>query len=144
MIYHYQILSDGLYRYQNVKVNAVVMGSDNQLYFGDFKYANNFKDFNKEYKRVLEYCYKNNCHFIEDTGSLMATSAVINYPFESFSYGMSPTFGDNFLMWGKYKKKFLKKELNITLRFHHALIDGQHAGMFFNELQKQISNLKIK
>ena len=46
-------------------------------------------------------------------------------------------------MWGKYVKKFMHTELKITLRFHHALIDGEHAGMFFNELQNQIKKLKL-
>ena len=80
---------------------------------------------------------------VKDDGALISTSAVVNYPFESFSLELSETFWDNFLLWGKYYSKGFKKYLNITLRFHHALIDGRTAGEFFNSLQKEIDNFKI-
>lgn len=142
--FHYSIKEDGLYYYKNAKVNAVINGDDGELYYVDYKYYKHFKNFEEEYNRVNEYCSKNCVHFSEDTGALIATSAVINYPFKSFSLGLSDTFWDNFLMWGKYVNENEKAKLSITLRFHHALIDGQRAGMFFNELQKQFDEFKIK
>lgn len=141
--FHYAIKEDGLYYYKNVKTNAVIDGIDGQLYYGDYKYNEKFDDFEKEYQRVNEYCSKNCMHLQEDTGALLSTSAVIGYPFTSITLGLSDTFWDNFLMWGKYEKKLFKVKLNVTLRFHHATIDGQRAAIFFNELQKQINNLKI-
>ncbi len=141
--FHYQPKEDGLYFYKNVKVNSVVEGNDKQLYFADYKYADNFKDFFKEYKRVNEYCQKNNCSFIEDTGAMLSTSAVINFPFESFSLGITKDFTDHYFMWGKFIKKGFKVKLKVSLRFHHATIDGQRAGLLFNELQKQLNTLKV-
>jgi chloramphenicol O-acetyltransferase type A len=141
--YHYMIKEDGLYYYDDVKVNAVFKGKDNSLCYGSVKYFDNFLDFEKEYKNVREYCYEKCEHYDGDFGSMLSTSAVTNFPFESFSLSTSKTFWDHFLMWGKYTKKWFKYKLTITLRFHHALIDGEHAGMFFNELQKQINELKI-
>ena len=46
------------------------------------------------------------------------------------------------MLWGKYVKNNEKVELNMSLRFNHATIDGEHAGMFFCELQKQFDNFK--
>ena len=142
--FHYSIKEDGLYYYKNVKTNAVLIGKDNQHYYADYKYCDNFKDFEEEYKRVNEYCINNCCDYEEDSGAMLSTSAIINYPFTSFSIQNSSTFWDNFILWGKFNKSFFKVKLNLTLRFHHATIDGQASGRFFNELQKQINNLKIK
>ena len=142
--FHYSIKEDGLYYYKNVKTNAVVNGVDGQLYFADYKYFDNFNDFEKEYIRVNEYCTKNCVHFQEDTGALISTSTIIGYPFESITLDVATDFWDNFLMWGKFQKKWGKVTLNISLRFHHATIDGQRAAIFFNQLQKQINNFKIK
>jgi len=100
-------------------------------------------DFEKEYERVNKYCYENCESFREDTGSLISTSALIGYPFKSISCEVATDFWDNFLMWGKYEKHGRKVTLNISLRFHHATIDGQRAAMFYSELQKQIDNIKI-
>ena len=142
--FHYSIKEDGLYYYKNVKTNAVINGKDGQLYNASYNYFDNFGDFYKEYQRVNEYCTNNCTHHDEDTGALISTSAVIAYPFTSFNIGVSKIFWDNFMMWGKYVKKFNRVELNITLRFHHATVDGQAAAKFFNELQRQINLLKIK
>ncbi|MBR3890886.1 MAG: hypothetical protein IKJ30_02280 [Bacilli bacterium] len=141
--FHYMIKEEGLYYYDDIKVNAVFKGKDESLCYGSIKYFNNFLDFEKEYIRVRNYCYDNCSHYDEDCGAMLSTSAVTNYPFESFSLSTSKTFWDNFLMWGKYVKKFLKYKLTISLRFHHATIDGEHAGMFFNEVQNQINKLKV-
>ena len=140
--FHYSIKEDGLYYYQNVKTNSVVFGKDGKHYYPDYSYHANFNDFYNEYNKNNAYCYENCKHYIVDAGAIIATSAVVNYSFESFSLGVSETFWDNFLMWGKYFKSGFKTYLNMSLRFHHALIDGKTAGDFFNELQKQINIFK--
>lgn len=141
--FHYSIKEDGLYYYEQMKTNAVVKGKDGLLYYADYKYFDNFQDFEKEYIRVNEYCYDNCVNFQEDTGSLIGTSAILGFPFASISLDVSISFWDNFILWGEYEKRGLKKKLNISLRFHHATIDGQHAALFFNELQKQFNSIKL-
>ena len=141
--FHYSIKEDGLYEYEHMKSNAVVKGSDGQLYYADYKYSNSFIEFEKEYQRVNKYCYDNNCNYEEDTGALISTSAVVGYPFICASLGISPTFWDNFLVWGRYEKHLFKVTLNMSLRFHHATIDGEHAGMFYRELQNILKNFRI-
>lgn len=141
--FHYSIKEDGLYYYENMKTNAVVNGKDGLLYYADYKYYDNFQDFEKEYKRVNKYCYDNCTNFQEDTGSLIGTSAIPGFPFTSISLDVSVSFWDNFIMWGCYETKRLKKKLNISLRFHHATIDGQTAAKYFNELQKNLNTIKL-
>lgn len=142
--FHYSIKEDGLYYYKNVKTNAVVNGIDGKLYYADYKYYDTFEEFEKEYDKINEYCYSKCTHYQEDTGALIGTSAIVGYPFTSISLDISPKFWDNFILWGKYVKKLFKTTLNISLRFHHATIDGQRAAQFFNELQKQFNTLKTK
>ena len=141
--FHYSIQKDGLYYYDYIKTNSVVKAKDGQLYYPDYKYNADFIKFEQEYNRANNYCINNCTSLIEDTGAMLGTSAVINYPFTSFSIDISSDFWDNFLMWGKYERKYFKHYLNITLRFHHATIDGEHAGLFFKELQHQFNTIKI-
>ena len=141
--FHYSIKEDGLYYYEYMKTNAVVNGKDGLLYYADYKYFDTFQEFEREYNRVNKFCYEHCTNFQEDTGSLIGTSAIPGFPFTAISLDVSISFWDNFVLWGKYEKKRLKKILNISLRFHHATIDGQRAAMFFNELQKQFSTIKI-
>lgn len=141
--FHYQINPDGLYYYQNVKVNSVVRGDDGGLYNAEYKYTDNFYEFEKNYLAIREYCKTQCKHYSEDTGALISTSAMIGFPFESAAVNLSDIFIANFLVWSSYKKSFFKTYLNITLRFHHATIEGQAAALFFKTLQEEIKNLKI-
>ncbi len=141
---HYSIGQDKeLYYYNNVKTNAVVIGADGNHYYVDYKYCDTFAEFEKVYRDNNEMCIRECKHYSVDNGALIATSAVINYPFESFSLGLSDSFWDHFMMWGKYIRDGERVKLNITLRFHHALLDGLGAGKFFNELQKKIDAFEI-
>ena len=141
--FHYSIQPDGLYYYDNIKVNSVVIGKDGNAYYPDYRYCDSFSDFEKIYRYANDFCINNCQHLQEDTGALISTSAVIGYPFTSFSLAMSDTFWDNFLMWGKFVKKFRKAYLHVSLRFHHATIDGRRAANFFAELQHQINIFKM-
>ena len=141
--FHYSIKEDGLYYYDNMKTNAVVRTKDGQLHYADYKFFDNFTEFEAEYKRVNKYCYETCESFVEDTGSQIATSAIIDFPFTSISIDVSSDFWDNFVLWGKYESKLFKKTLNLSLRFHHATIDGQTAAKFFNELQRQFNKIKL-
>ncbi len=139
--FHYSIGADKkLYYYTNVKINFGVKARDGIPYWGDVVYTNSFAEFAKEYERVREYCYQNCKYYQVDNGALLSTSAVTNFPFTSFSIANSDIFWDSFLMWGQYFEEGKKIKLNITLRFHHAILDGEHVGLFFTELQKQLDN----
>lgn len=141
--FHYIIDENhDLWYYKNVKTNSVVKGIDGMLYWPDYKYCKKFKDFEKEYETKTQYSIKNCSHVKEDIGALVSTSAIVNYPFTSFNICKSDDFWDNFLTWGAYIVDGNKVKLYISLRFHHATIDGEHAGMFFNELQKQFDKFK--
>ena len=139
--FHYEIGKDKkLYYCKNVITNVVNNGIDGGLYSGNIHYHDNFKDFNQEYERVREYCINECKDYRLNDGALIGTSAIVNYPFTSFALGNSDDFWASFLLWGKYVKNGESVQLNMTLRFHHAIIDGQHAGNFFNKLQDEIAN----
>ena len=48
-----------------------------------------------------------------------------------------------FLIWGKYKRCFLKTTLMVSFQFHHTQMDGAHAARFLDELQKEINKLIV-
>ena len=138
--FHYEIGGDKkLYYHENVKINVVNNGIDGGLYSGNIRFCDNFRDFEREYERVREYCVNECKDYRLSDGALISTSAIVNYPFTSFALGNSDDFWANFLLWGRYVKNEELVQLNITLRFHHATMDGQDAGNFFNKLQKRIN-----
>jgi chloramphenicol O-acetyltransferase type A len=53
----------------------------------------------------------------------------------------SGIFNNPFLIWGRYRKKWLRYELPISFQFHHTQMDGAHAGRFLANLQEEINKL---
>ena len=142
--FHYSIDENNqLYYYQDVKTNFAVTGNDGELYWADCKYCDGFEEFEKEYEKGRDYCFKNCEYYKADTGALISTSAVVNFPFTAFSIDNSDIFWDSFLLWGKYVLNNDKVNISITLRFHHAIMGAQHAGMFFEQLQKEFDNFVL-
>ena len=54
----------------------------------------------------------------------------------------SGIFNNPFIIWGRYKKKWLRYYLPLSFQFHHTQMDGAHAGVFLKNLQNEISLLK--
>ena len=54
----------------------------------------------------------------------------------------SGIFNNPFMIWGKYKRRWLKTTLTISFQFHHVQMDGAHAAKFLNNLQTEINNLR--
>lgn len=142
--FHYSIKPDGLYYYDYTKIGSVIEGKNGEHYFGEYRYFKSFLDFQENYKKISKYCYENCDNYEEDSGAKIATSSIPNFSFTSISLDVSNNFWDNFVSWGKFQKKWFKVKVYISLRFHHATVDGKSAGEFFNELQKQFDNFKIQ
>ena len=57
--------------------------------------------------------------------------------------GMNSGIFDNpFLIWGKYKKGFLKRTLLLSFQFHHTQLDGVPAAQFLSRLQQEIQTIQ--
>lgn len=50
-------------------------------------------------------------------------------------------YNNPFLIWGKYRKKFLRALLPVSFQFHHSQMDGGHAARFLENLQEEMRNL---
>lgn len=48
---------------------------------------------------------------------------------------------DAMVMWGRYRKGWLRTTLPISFQFHHVQMDGGHAALFLDELQKTINTI---
>jgi chloramphenicol O-acetyltransferase type A len=74
---------------------------------------------------------------------VIGTSALAQYEIDGAVGMYSGVFNNPFLIWGKYKRCFLKTTITVSFQFHHTQMDGAHAAHFLNELQKEIEMLKV-
>lgn len=132
-----------LLQYDSIAVNTIVANKDGEISSCDIPFSDDLSQFNKEYlqltKQVSESCVNHDLN----QSMVIGTSALVQYEIDGAVGMYSGIFNNPFLIWGKYKRRFLKTTLLVSFQFHHTQMDGYHASLFLDELQKQIDLLKV-
>lgn len=132
-----------LLQYDSIAVNTIVPNKDGEVSSCDIPFSDDLSQFNKEYlqltKQVSESCVNHDLN----QSMVIGTSALVQYEIDGAVGMYSGIFNNPFLICDKYKRRFLKTTLLVSFQFHHTQMDGYHASLFLDELQKQIDHLKM-
>ena len=136
-------VGDKLMQYDAVAVNTIVKNKEGEVSSCDILYTESLEEFNLQYlehtAQVAETCQDRD---LSDDCMVIGTSAIIDTEIDGAVGMNSGIFNNPFLIWGRYRKKWFRYELPISLQFHHTQMDGAHAGRFLANLQKEIENVK--
>lgn len=131
-------VGDKLIKYDSIAVNTIVANRKGEVSSCDIPYSDNLQEFNKTYLRltrqVAETCRN---HDITDR-MVIGTSALIRYEIDGAVGMYSGVFNNPFIIWGRYRKSWLKTTLTVSFQFHHTQMDGAHAALFLDLLQNGI------
>lgn len=134
-------VGDKLMRYDSIAVNTIVASREGEVSSCDVPFSGDLAQFNSDYlrltRRVAETCEN---HDITDS-MVIGTSALVQYGIDAAVGMYSGIFNNPFIIWGSYRKRWLKTRLTLSLQFHHTQMDGAHAARFLSLLQKEISSL---
>ena len=72
---------------------------------------------------------------------VIGTSALAGYEIDGAVNIYAGCYNNPFLIWGKYRKKWLRATLPISFQFHHTQLDGIPAAEFLERLQREIQRL---
>ena len=94
----------------------------------------------KAVARRLTEQVANRCEssFLDDC-MVVGTSAMIETELDCIINQYTDKFCNPMVMWGKYRKGWIKTKLPISFQFHHVQMDGGHAATFLNSLQDTIN-----
>ncbi|MGM9862669.1 MAG: CatA-like O-acetyltransferase, partial [Lepagella sp.] len=99
---------------------------------------NDLATFNDEYLRLTRHVAES-CENHDITDSMViGTSALARYDIDGAVGMYSGVYNNPFLIWGRYRKHWLKTTLTVSFQFHHTQMDGAHAARFLDGLQKEI------
>ena len=136
-------VGDKLMQYDSIAVNTIVKNKEGEVSSCDILYTENLEEFNRQYlehtAQVAATCQDRD---LSDDCMVIGTSAIIDTEIDGAVGMNSGIFNNPFLIWGRYRKKWLRYELPISFQFHHTQMDGAHAGRFLANLQKEIDNVK--
>lgn len=133
-----------LIQYDTLAMNTIVKNKDGNINSCDILYTEDLNQYNQHYlhytSQVASTCQDRD---LSDNSMVIGTSAIMNIEIDGAIGMNSGIFNNPFIIWGKYKKKLFKYYLTLSFQFHHTQMDGIHAGMFLENLQNVINNLKI-
>jgi len=135
-------VGDKLIQYDTIAVNTIVKNKDGEVSSCDILYTDDLEKYNANYlKYTKEVAETGNDRDLIDS-MVIGTSAIIDTELDGAVGMNSGIFNNPFILWGRYKKKFLKYYLTISFQYHHTQMDGAHAGKFLANLQKEIYNFR--
>ena len=106
-------VGDKLMRYDSIAVNTIVLNRDGEV---------------------------SSCDITDSM--VIGTSALAQYDIDGAVGMYSGVFNNPFLIWGRYRKSFLRTRLTVSFQFHHTQMDGAHAARFLDLLQQEINRLR--
>ena len=136
-------VGEKLMQYDKIAVNTIVKNKDGEVSSCDILYLEDLEEYNKQYLKytvqVAENCQDRD---LSNDSMVIGTSAIIDTEIDGAVGMNSGIFNNPFIIWGRYKKKWVRYYLTLSFQFHHTQMDGAHAGRFLANLQNEISNLK--
>lgn len=136
-------VDEKLIQYDMLAVNTIVKNKSGEVSSCDISQTDSLDRFNTEYLKytvqVAENCMDRD---LSENSMVIGTSAIIDTEIDGAVGMNSGIFNNPFIIWGKYRKKFLRYYLPISFQFHHTQMDGAHAGKFLANLQNEIDRLR--
>ena len=130
-----------LYEYDRMAINVIVDNVKGGLSFCDVAVTDDMEQFNANYLHLTETISQTYQDILDDGAVIVGTSAMIGTELDCIVNQYCGQFNNPMVMWGRYRKRWLKVTLPVSFQFHHAQMDGGHAARFLEELQKTINTI---
>ena len=130
-----------MYQFDSIAINVIVNNQKGGINSCDIPYTHDFNRFYEDYIRLTQSASEScESSFIEDA-MIIGTSAVVATELDCIVNQYTDKFCNPMVMWGKYRRNWIKTTLPISFQFHHVQMDGGHGARFLEQLQKVMNEL---
>ena len=130
-----------MYKYDRLAINVIVNNCNGGINSCDVPYCDDLERFNRDYTTLTQSASSSCQSTFVDDAMVIGTSAMTATDLDSIVNQYTDQFCNPMVMWGRYRKKWLKVTFPISFQFHHVQMDGGHAAYFLEELQKVIKSI---
>lgn len=130
-----------LYKYDRLAINVIVNNKEGGINSCDILYTSDLEQFGQEYMALTQSASTSYQSAFVDDAMVIGTSAMMVTELDSIVNQYTDQFCNPMVMWGRYRKGWLRTTLPISFQFHHVQMDGGHAARFLDELQKTINTI---
>ena len=130
-----------LFNYDCLAINVIVNNCNGDINSCDVPYCDDLEKFNRDYTALTQSASSSCQSTFVDDAMVIGTSAMTATELDSIVNQYTDQFCNPMVMWGRYRKKWLKVSIPISFQFHHVQMDGGHAAHFLEELQKVMNSI---
>lgn len=132
-------VGDKLMQYDKLAVNTVVATRDGGIATCDLPVSTDLEQFDRDYRSLTGQVYESGKSYeLGEDYMVIGTSALAGYEIDGAVNIYAGCYNNPFLIWGKYRKKWLRTTLPVSFQFHHTQMDGIPAAAFLERLQGEI------
>lgn len=136
-------VGEALVQYDSIAVNTIVKNKNGEVSSCDILYTEDLAQFNQEYLTwTKQVSATSQDRDLSENCMVIGTSAIIDTEIDGAVGMNSGIFNNPFMIWGRYRRRWLRYELPVSFQFHHTQMDGAHAGRFLENLQQEINALR--
>ena len=132
-----------LYKYDRLAINVIVNNRAGGINSCDIPYSDDLDKFCADYMILTQSASISCQSSFVDGAMVIGTSAMTATELDCIVNQYTDQFCNPMVMWGRYRKGWLKTTLPISFQFHHVQMDGGHAARFLEELQKTINTIRV-
>lgn len=136
-------VGDKLMEFDHLAINTIVMTKDGGINTCDIPYSDDIKQFEADYLRLTrEASLCNEEITLDDSYMVIGSSALTKCELDSVVNVYAGCWNNPFVVWGKYRKGWLRTTLSLSFQFHHTQMDGPISTGFLNKLQEVMNSLE--
>lgn len=130
-----------LYGYDRLAINVIVKNARGGINSCDIPFDDNLQQFATDYQQLTQQAASSCESVFMDDYMVIGTSAMIETELDCIVNQYTDKFSNPMVMWGRYKKGWMKTTLPISFQFHHVQMDGGQGAQFLNALQQIIMSV---
>lgn len=130
-----------LFKYDSIAINVIVNNRKGGINSCDIAFVSDIQQFAREYDRLTVLTTDECKSFFIDDCMIIGTSAMIQTELDCIVNQYTDKFCNPMVMWGRYRRNWLKTVLPVSFQFHHVQMDGGHGASFLEKLQQVINEL---
>ena len=135
-------VGDKLMQYERLAVNTVVATRDGGIATCDIPVSADLEQFNQDYLNLTGKVWeRGESYELGEDYMVIGTSALAGYEIDGAVNLYAGCYNNPFLIWGKYRKRWLRATLPVSFQFHHTQLDGIPAAEYLERLQREIQKL---
>lgn len=131
-----------LMEYDRLAISTVVNTRDGDINTCDLPFSDDLETFSEQYLTLTRQVY-DTCrpYDLSEEYMVIGTSALAGHEVDGVVNIYAGIYNNPFVIWGKYRKRWLKTRLPVSFQFHHTQLDGVPAAKFLDDLQQEINRL---